>query len=343
MTSRGRGRSCPPCTEHDPSSAVDLPNGVSFMMRCAQRELCYNDLHTREDRGYEWALTERDRSLPQISLPLKESILCNGWACECGTGLQIDARFCWRCGRAKSSRLSRELDQPQYLNLCTSNPQPGEPMYLSSNSLRFVKPPSASKASIQDRGARKRKDSLRSSLSRTPLPCVLEQDETTYAASTTDSAPSTSEVGISNRSTESSFGWSKEAITTMMICSLPYDVTSELLLQTIDCAGFAGLYDFVYLPSRSIKKWKSRGNVANPRDGNVGYAFVNFRDPEDASRFESVFAGISIPGVASDKEITVTQAVCQGYEANLAMHVGKKNRQGSLMTFGVDQDTSFGA
>jgi hypothetical protein len=199
---------------------------------------------------------------------------------------------------------------------------------------------------LGDRNGIKRKElQLRGLVSSGPLPCVVEQDETIYAVSTADSAPSNSEADTSNRSTVSSRGHTKELVTTMMICSLPYDVTSDQLITAINVAGFGGLYDFVYLPARSIKKWKNKGSAANAnaRNGNVGYAFVNFRDPEDASRFQAIFTGSSIPGVTSDKEVLVTQAVCQGYASNLAMHYGKKKNQGSLLTFSMDQDQIFGA
>jgi hypothetical protein len=135
------------------------------------------------------------------------------------------------------------------------------------------------------------------------------------------SPPDSLSVGV-----ESVDGISQD-ITTLMICALPFRVTSEELLEAVDSLGFEGTYDFVYMPSRSTKKC---GKV---RPGNVGYAFVNFRKPEDAEKFAMIFPGYTFPGVESDKQILVRAAACQGYDANCCLHLFNKKHQSSVMTF----------
>merc|ERR1712194_657430 len=90
----------------------------------------------------------------------------------------------------------------------------------------------------------------------------------------------------SNRSTQSSDSPAQE-MTTLMVCPLPYEVSSDELLEAINGLGFSGLYDFVYMPSRSTRKG------AKSREGNVGYAFVNFTTQERATEFIKVFEGYS--------------------------------------------------
>jgi len=83
-------------------------------------------------------------------------------------------------------------------------------------------------------------------------------------------------------------------------------MTRERLLDLINTEGFAGCYDFVYLPM----DFKSM--VA------LGYSFINFLDSEDAERFKIHFTGFSHWGLESDKvcEMTWSTAI-QGKEANI--------------------------
>merc|ERR1719272_2290208 len=65
---------------------------------------------------------------------------------------------------------------------------------------------------------------------------------------------------------ESDGSISEKQATTMMICNIPCRVSQRTITEAIDQVGFAGTYDFVYLPDRR------RGRPS----GNLGYAFVEF-------------------------------------------------------------------
>eukprot|EP00927_Polykrikos_kofoidii_P029183 TRINITY_DN25280_c0_g2_i1.p1 TRINITY_DN25280_c0_g2~~TRINITY_DN25280_c0_g2_i1.p1 ORF type:complete len:630 (-),score=148.37 TRINITY_DN25280_c0_g2_i1:214-2103(-) len=95
-------------------------------------------------------------------------------------------------------------------------------------------------------------------------------------------------------------------ITTMMLRHIPCRKSQEDVMAHVDRCGFGGRYDFLYLPS-------------DKRCGaNLGYAFVNFLTPADASRFESEMSGYSFPGCSSAKACEVVPAHVQGLSQNLA-------------------------
>jgi hypothetical protein len=80
-----------------------------------------------------------------------------------------------------------------------------------------------------------------------------------------------------------------ESNTTVMIRNLPTDYTREMLLELLDSEGFAGNYDFVYLP------------IDFNSQGGLGYAFVNLICPVEAQRFWQQFDGFSRWALPSDK------------------------------------------
>ena len=87
--------------------------------------------------------------------------------------------------------------------------------------------------------------------------------------------------------------------------NIPNKYTTRLLRAEIDKAGFAGDYDFFYLPM----DFENRANV--------GYGFLNFRSPEGAFRFAKCFDGRKLERfVNSLKIIRVTPARMQGYQQN---------------------------
>jgi hypothetical protein len=116
-------------------------------------------------------------------------------------------------------------------------------------------------------------------------------------------------------------------ITTLMISALPVRLTVDQLIASIDSAGFLGTYDLVSMPYRPVKK-KGKVQRASP-----GYAFVNFKTPEFALQFSSVFKGHSFADVDSARTAIVKQAASQGYHANVALHARQKKRHGILLTF----------
>jgi len=94
-------------------------------------------------------------------------------------------------------------------------------------------------------------------------------------------------------------------VTTMMLRNIPNKYTQTKLLQEIDECGFAGTYDFFYLPMDVHNK------------SNVGYAFVNFKTPEVAARFSAVCSNRSFLRFRSRKVGIVSAAHVQGLDANL--------------------------
>eukprot|EP00929_Paragymnodinium_shiwhaense_P012637 TRINITY_DN12005_c0_g1_i1.p1 TRINITY_DN12005_c0_g1~~TRINITY_DN12005_c0_g1_i1.p1 ORF type:complete len:527 (+),score=86.76 TRINITY_DN12005_c0_g1_i1:195-1775(+) len=69
--------------------------------------------------------------------------------------------------------------------------------------------------------------------------------------------------------------------TTVMLRNIPNRYTQSMLLKLLEERGYAGLYDFVYLPM------DFRNGV------NLGYAFVNLLRHEDALAFMEMFQGFS--------------------------------------------------
>jgi len=91
---------------------------------------------------------------------------------------------------------------------------------------------------------------------------------------------------------------------TMMICNIPCRFGEADVVAAIHSVGFAGTYDFVFLPSRSGK-----------HNANIGYAFVDFKSAWNAERFADAFENFQFPGTKSSKTCTVKHAHQQGYNA----------------------------
>merc|ERR1740120_30013 len=68
-------------------------------------------------------------------------------------------------------------------------------------------------------------------------------------------------------------------LTTVMLRNLPCPFLREDLIKKMNAKGFAGLYNFVYLP------------VDFQTEMGMGYAFVNLPAWGDAERFMSAFNG----------------------------------------------------
>lgn len=96
--------------------------------------------------------------------------------------------------------------------------------------------------------------------------------------------------------------------TTVMLRNIPNRYTREKLVEIMN-QDYEGKYDFVYLPIDFNSKC------------NVGYAFINFRQPADSVQFIKDFHGqktkLVLPGFGSTKVCEVSYARVQGSEANM--------------------------
>jgi hypothetical protein len=93
--------------------------------------------------------------------------------------------------------------------------------------------------------------------------------------------------------------------TTMMLRNIPNQYTQSALREELHDAGFAGLYNFFYLPM----------DIQNHT--NVGYAFVNFLEPDGATHFFTAFSEFRFKRIRSRKTGAVSPAYIQGLEKNL--------------------------
>eukprot|EP00929_Paragymnodinium_shiwhaense_P078280 TRINITY_DN40554_c0_g1_i3.p1 TRINITY_DN40554_c0_g1~~TRINITY_DN40554_c0_g1_i3.p1 ORF type:complete len:229 (-),score=40.95 TRINITY_DN40554_c0_g1_i3:456-1142(-) len=93
--------------------------------------------------------------------------------------------------------------------------------------------------------------------------------------------------------------------TTVMLRQMPYSYSQEMLLEEVIHSGFAGEFDFLYVP---------QGNRGRP--GGRGYGFINFVTPSAARRCRDYFQGRQFPSM-SRKVVVVVAAALQGYEANV--------------------------
>jgi len=82
--------------------------------------------------------------------------------------------------------------------------------------------------------------------------------------------------------------------TTVMLRNVPSAYTRAMLMNLLDAEGFAGTYDFLYLPIRFNSK------------SAFGYAFVNFVNTKAAIQFWSHFNASARWGIESDKVAEVT-------------------------------------
>lgn len=102
---------------------------------------------------------------------------------------------------------------------------------------------------------------------------------------------------------------------TLMLKNIPNDYTRCMLLDLLDGQGFAGKYDFVYLP-------------VDFRSGSAfGYAFINFVSSHDTELFRDHFHRFSAWAIPSKKIAEVTWSrPSQGLNMNI-----EKYRNSSVM------------
>jgi hypothetical protein len=94
--------------------------------------------------------------------------------------------------------------------------------------------------------------------------------------------------------------------TTVMLRNMPNNYSRTMLLELLDTEGFAGQYDFLYLPM----DFQSRASL--------GYAFINFTSSDAAESFWRVFDGYSNWAIPSRKMSGVSwSGPHQGLEAHI--------------------------
>jgi len=106
--------------------------------------------------------------------------------------------------------------------------------------------------------------------------------------------------------------------TTVMLCNIPCRVARSNIVNALEEGGFAGLYDFVYLPEGNGRRYR--------RNGNIGYCFINFRCSGDAQMFAKVFEDFQFHGFLSTKRSTVKFANLQGILETCEGHPGARAR-----------------
>jgi len=82
--------------------------------------------------------------------------------------------------------------------------------------------------------------------------------------------------------------------TTVMLRNLPNNYNREMVMAMLDAEGFAGLYDFLYLP------------IDFKTEACLGYAFVNLVTPSGVPRFWDTFTGYKKWAFTSKKVCCVT-------------------------------------
>mmetsp|Transcript_147055 Transcript_147055/g.273864 ORF Transcript_147055/g.273864 Transcript_147055/m.273864 type:complete len:446 (-) Transcript_147055:380-1717(-) len=111
------------------------------------------------------------------------------------------------------------------------------------------------------------------------------------------------------------------AVTTVMLRHIPNKYTQANLLDEVNQAGFAGRYDFFYLPM----------DVHNRT--NVGYAFINFLTPQDAQIFKARMTDYKFQKYSSQKIAKVAPAHIQGLIRNLYHFANRAVAQSQDVTY----------
>jgi len=94
--------------------------------------------------------------------------------------------------------------------------------------------------------------------------------------------------------------------TTIMMRNIPNRYNQALLVTELEEFGFDGSYDFLYLPMNA------------DRNGNRGYAFINFLAEESVRAFRDIYHGAVMGGIRSKEPISILPAALQGLEQNFA-------------------------
>jgi len=107
-------------------------------------------------------------------------------------------------------------------------------------------------------------------------------------------------------------------ITSLMIRHIPCRMSQNKLFQDVVDMGFAGTFDFLYLPSEK--------RTQSARGSNLGYGFINFIAEEDAQRFTKMCGNLTLGKTSSKKIASVQPAHLQGLEANINHFVSRASK-----------------
>mmetsp|Transcript_120559 Transcript_120559/g.257454 ORF Transcript_120559/g.257454 Transcript_120559/m.257454 type:complete len:327 (+) Transcript_120559:109-1089(+) len=105
--------------------------------------------------------------------------------------------------------------------------------------------------------------------------------------------------------------------TTLMIRNIPNAYSQQDLIAELEDLGFAGTFDFFYMP---IDHGRHRHHGTRRSASNVGYAFVNFLEPTMAEKCIAMLQDRHFQrnGKVFNKTAVVSVAHIQGLEANRA-------------------------
>jgi hypothetical protein len=93
--------------------------------------------------------------------------------------------------------------------------------------------------------------------------------------------------------------------TTLMLRNLPEQIVQQDLIDVLNAAGFAGHFDFLYMPSIFASGLGK------------GYAFINLTTPDIATALRSSWEGRSPLGKSSKGRVRASLAHIQGRDANI--------------------------
>jgi hypothetical protein len=258
---------------------------------------------------------------PNVRNPEKKLRVCPQLelVCSCGVRFDAEGNFCYNCSVSKplqqqdmATTASKEQDISKYPVKCLGIHDSGEKVALLAgrannltHSLLGTVTGAAKKKCALTRGNSTAPPGIHGQCDPEITPCAIK----TSCQSLGEECPSV-----------------EGPITTLMICNMPSRLAYGRILDAINSYGFTNTYDMFYLPLSRC----GRGiGICNR-----GYAFVNFKHPEAATEFASIFQDVLIPDCASKKCLFSRPAHHQGYKKNMEVHAHVGG--GCLITFGEE-------
>lgn len=106
--------------------------------------------------------------------------------------------------------------------------------------------------------------------------------------------------------------------TTLMIRHVPPKFTQRQLMRELNDLGFAGRFDFLYIPMDSRRR------------ANRGIAFVNFICSDAAENFVHVADGRPLRHPSSQRAVEIMAADMQGFDSNVEHHAEALRNRGDV-------------